>query len=155
MLRNFSFQELNTALRQGLRSQTAGKGKLIGVVTGKLHSTGKKRSCQLLVSPWSVNRFKCSDKSRWSTAVGVSPRCPSNAHRNRMQTHQVYAFPANCQYRILQSGLVLFTLKTIKFSRFLVTSNLVAYAWNIKYKRKQKLITQFSCKSRDKSFDPS
>ena len=29
------------------------------------------------------------------------------------------------------------------------------HAWSIKYKRKQKLITQFICKSRDKSFDHS
>ena len=36
-----------------------------------------------------------------------------------------------------------------------VTSNLVSHAWNIKYKRKQKLITQFSYKSQDESFNPS
>jgi hypothetical protein len=36
-----------------------------------------------------------------------------------------------------------------------VTSNLAAHAWSIKYRRKKKLITQFSCKSRDKSFKPN
>ena len=38
---------------------------------------------------------------------------------------------------------------------FPVTSDLVAYAWNTKYRRKQKLIIQFSYKSRDESFDLS
>jgi len=42
-----------------------------------------------------------------------------------------------------------------KFSKISVTSNLAAHAWSIKYRRKQKLITQFYCKSRDKFFDPS
>jgi hypothetical protein len=36
-----------------------------------------------------------------------------------------------------------------------VTSNLTAYAWSTKYMRKKKLITQFGCKSRDKSFEPN
>jgi hypothetical protein len=36
-----------------------------------------------------------------------------------------------------------------------VTSNLTAYAWSTKCRRKKKLITQFSCKSRDKSFEPN
>jgi hypothetical protein len=36
-----------------------------------------------------------------------------------------------------------------------VTSNLAAHAWSIKCRRKKKLITQFSCKSRDKSFEPN
>jgi hypothetical protein len=36
-----------------------------------------------------------------------------------------------------------------------VTSNLTAYAWSTKYRRKKKLITQFCCKSRDKSFEPN
>ena len=45
--------------------------------------------------------------------------------------------------------------KSKKFSRFSVTSNLVAHARSIKYRRKQKLITQLSWKSRDESFDPS
>jgi hypothetical protein len=36
-----------------------------------------------------------------------------------------------------------------------VTSNLVAYAWSTKCRRKKKLITQFSCKSQDKSFEPN
>jgi len=48
---------------------------------------------------------------------------------------------------------VLFSFQ--KFSRFSITSNLAAHAWSIKYRRKQKLITQFTCKSRDESFDPS
>ena len=42
-----------------------------------------------------------------------------------------------------------------KVLRFSVISNLVVHAWNIKYRRKQKLIIQFSCKSRDESFYPS
>ena len=46
-------------------------------------------------------------------------------------------------------------LENQKNSRFSVTSNLVALAWSIKYRRKQKLITQFRCKSRNESFDPS
>ena len=33
--------------------------------------------------------------------------------------------------------------------------NLPAHAWSIKYRWKQKLITQFVCKSRDESFKPS
>ena len=37
----------------------------------------------------------------------------------------------------------------------LVISNLMTHIWNIKYRRKQKLITQFSYKSRDESFDSS
>jgi hypothetical protein len=36
-----------------------------------------------------------------------------------------------------------------------VTSNLAAHAWSTKCRRKKKLITQFSCKSRDKSFEPN
>jgi hypothetical protein len=36
-----------------------------------------------------------------------------------------------------------------------VTSNLAAHAWSTKYRRKKKLITQFNCKSRDKSFEPN
>ena len=40
-------------------------------------------------------------------------------------------------------------------SRFLITSNLASHAWSIKYRWKQKLITQFTCKSRDESFDTS
>jgi hypothetical protein len=36
-----------------------------------------------------------------------------------------------------------------------VTLNLAAHAWSTKYRRKKKLITQFSCKSRDKSFEPN
>jgi hypothetical protein len=42
--------------------------------------------------------------------------------------------------------------KSKNFSRFHVISNLAVYVWNIKYRWKQKLITQFVCKSRDKSF---
>ena len=41
------------------------------------------------------------------------------------------------------------------FSRFLITSNFAANTLSIKYRRKQKLITQFAYKSRDESFDPS
>ena len=52
-------------------------------------------------------------------------------------------------------GLVQFIPKSKKFSRFSVTSNLAANALSIKCRRKQKLITQFVCKSRDKSFDSS
>ena len=52
-------------------------------------------------------------------------------------------------------GLVYFTPKSKKFSKFSVTSNLAAHAWSINYKQKQKLITQFVCKSQDESFDPS
>jgi hypothetical protein len=36
-----------------------------------------------------------------------------------------------------------------------VTSNLAAHAWSTKCRRKKKLITQFSYKSRDKSFKPN
>jgi hypothetical protein len=36
-----------------------------------------------------------------------------------------------------------------------VTSNLAAHAWSTKCRRKKKLIIQFSCKSRDKSFEPN
>jgi hypothetical protein len=36
-----------------------------------------------------------------------------------------------------------------------VTLNFVAHAWSTKCRRKKKLITQFSCKSRDKSFEPN
>jgi hypothetical protein len=36
-----------------------------------------------------------------------------------------------------------------------VTSNLAAHACSTKCRRKKKLITQFSCKSRDKSFEPN
>jgi hypothetical protein len=36
-----------------------------------------------------------------------------------------------------------------------VTSNLTANAWSTKCRRKKKLITQFSYKSRDKSFEPN
>jgi len=42
-----------------------------------------------------------------------------------------------------------------KKSRFPVTSNLTAHAWSIGYRRKQKLIAQFTCKSRDESFELS
>jgi hypothetical protein len=42
-----------------------------------------------------------------------------------------------------------------KSDTVLVTSNLTAYAWSTKYMRKKKLITQFGCKSRDKSFEPN
>jgi hypothetical protein len=42
-----------------------------------------------------------------------------------------------------------------KNATVLVTSNLTAYVWSTKCRRKKKLITQFSCKSRDKSFEPN
>jgi hypothetical protein len=42
-----------------------------------------------------------------------------------------------------------------KSATVLITSNLTADAWSTKYRRKKKLITQFSCKSRDKSFEPN
>ena len=45
--------------------------------------------------------------------------------------------------------------KTKNFLRFSVISNLTAHTWSIKYSWKQKLITQFACKSRDESFKPS
>ena len=63
--------------------------------------------------------------------------------------------PVELMNVLVSSHLGLVSLKTKKFSRFSVTSNLVAHALNIKYRRKQKLITQFSCKSRDESFNPS
>jgi hypothetical protein len=40
-----------------------------------------------------------------------------------------------------------------KNSRFIVTSNLASYAWSIKYRRKQKLITQFTYNLRDEFFE--
>jgi len=49
----------------------------------------------------------------------------------------------------LRLGLVLLP-KNFKIP---VTSNLAAHAWSIKFRRKQKLIIQFVCKSRDESFD--
>jgi hypothetical protein len=36
-----------------------------------------------------------------------------------------------------------------------LVSNLAAHVWSTKYRRKKKIITQFSCKSRHKSFEPN
>jgi hypothetical protein len=51
----------------------------------------------------------------------------------------------------------LFSLQkaNLKSAIISITSNLRTYAWSTKYRRKKKLITQFSCKSRDKSFEPN
>jgi len=47
------------------------------------------------------------------------------------------------------------TQKLKKNSKFLITSKFAAHAWSIKYRRKQKLIIHFACKSRDESFESS
>jgi hypothetical protein len=58
-----------------------------------------------------------------------------------------------CSASRLRPGLVQFTLKTKRFSRFPVTSNLAVHALSTKYRQKQKLITYFIYKSRDESFE--
>jgi hypothetical protein len=42
-----------------------------------------------------------------------------------------------------------------KFVQYLSHRILRHMPWSTKYRRKKKLITQFSCKSRDKSFEPN
>jgi len=46
-------------------------------------------------------------------------------------------------------------LKNQKYFKIFCQSNLAAHAWSIKYNQKQKLTTQFACKSRDESFESS
>jgi hypothetical protein len=47
----------------------------------------------------------------------------------------------------MQLGPCLVDLKNKKKLKFYITSNLVAHVWSIKYRRKQKVIAQFACKS--------
>ena len=46
-------------------------------------------------------------------------------------------------------------LDSKKFCAVPVTSNLAAHVWSTKCRRKKKLITQFTEKSRDKTFEPT
>jgi hypothetical protein len=56
---------------------------------------------------------------------------------------------------ITESRACLVPHTTKKVCTVSITSNLATHAWSTKCRRKKKLITQFSCKSRDKSFEPN
>jgi len=67
-----------------------------------------------------------------------------------------------CRFHIIRAVMMhetmsLFSLQKAnpKSATVPITSNLTAYAWSTKYRRKKKLIAQFGCKSRDKSFEPN
>ena len=56
---------------------------------------------------------------------------------------------AACCSKVFRPGLVLKNFKIFCHIEF------AAHTWSIKFRRKQKLITQFVCKPRDESFDPN
>jgi hypothetical protein len=60
-----------------------------------------------------------------------------------------------CHGEMEQTRACLVAIQSKKVCTVLVTSNLAVHVWSTKCRRKKKLITQFSCKSRDKSFEPN
>jgi len=101
-----------------------------------------------LASSLSLFTLVCSyqiDYRTWRFVyVGLGPRRRTPCHPHRPALSEAYA---RFQKKSKKNSK--------KNSRFPVTSNLAAHTWCIKYRRKQKLITQFVCKSRNESFDPS
>jgi hypothetical protein len=101
------------------------------------------------------------EKKRNGTVVSLVPDGVRSAnHRRQTNRRQVRALcmshgPTPCSSRFLLKSLFSSRKVNPKSATVSVTSNFAAHAWSTKCRRKKKLIIQFSCKSRDKSFEPN
>jgi hypothetical protein len=106
--------------------------------------------CQTTVAKQTRPESRPPDAHRKPAAVWRGVKAKKAAYRVKFSNLLLFA-------PLPLAGKSLFSSRKVnpKSATVSVTSNLAVHAWSTKCRRNKKLITQFSCKSRDKSFEPN